>query len=321
LSALAAVTAIAALALAFIIPDAHAQGQAQGITVTVGKIPGLVNEDNYQVVPYMGNITVPVNVTVGCGTLAQHAASMKVTVAVSPLPAWLVDPPVVYDFTPSASFQPNCVASQGYASISQNVPLSFKKEAPGIVAQQLHFVASMADNGAGDKPSSEAVVPVQVQFHPDYTITPSVQFPLAVTGQWANFTVTITNRGNAPSMVMIEEMQQSTGALGGIGPEVYDPPAHNGSDSKVFNVHYKAPATWSTATVTFKAFSHFLINPGYGAGGFKGEQDVKWTFTNAGGPTECNTTTCGTTTKAPLPMLPLYVIVLAGAALVARRRA
>ena len=41
-------------------------------------------------------------------------------------------------------------------------------------------------------------------LHADYAVVPSVTFPYTVTGKSANFTVTVTNRGNARSMVMME---------------------------------------------------------------------------------------------------------------------
>src|SRR6185503_2827965 len=135
---------------------------------------------------------------------------------------------------------------------------------------------------------------MQVQFHPDYTITPSVQFPVSVKCM-AMFDVTIANHANSASMVMIESKKETTGALSGLSPEVYNPPANNGTDAKVFHIMYKPPAQWDHATLTFTAYTHFLVNPGYGAGLFRAPQNVTWEFTN-GGCAETDGATTDTTT-------------------------
>lgn len=300
------------------LPAAAAQTAPTGITLTAGPVGGTILEDKQNVIPYSGNGTVPVTLRIGCATLLQHAADWKVTVAVDPMPAWLTAPPVFYDFSPADEAQ-LCLQGSGFLENMKQFPFSVKPEAPGVVIQRLNFKATMTDDAAGDAPTSNVTVPVQVQFHPSYTITPSVQFPLSVECGKAAFDVTVANRSNAASMVMIEEKQESTGSLSGIGPETYDPPANNGTDAKVFHVEYKAPAEWDNATVTFKAFAHFLIPPSvgdYGAGDFRAQENVTWVFTR--GP--CATEPGGDTKPAPATMLPVYVLAIALAGLVARRK-
>lgn len=314
--------AVAAAAL-LAIPTVSAQSPT-GLTMEVGPAVGTFAEDNYNVIPYAGNATFPVTVTVGCGTVVIHSDNPKVTVSIDPMPAWLTAAPMEFDFTPSQEVLDSCATGQGFASQTLPFPIVLKESAPGIVEQTLNFTAKMSSatspaNEVGDAKDTAAI---QVQFHPSYTITPSVSFPLKVDGCKATFDVVLANSANAPSMIMIEEKRESTGSLAGIGPETFDPAAHNGTHSVTQKIVFSTPpGNWTTAQVTFKAYSHFLINPGYGAGEFRGQQNITWTFTK--GSTEgCQVGPDNGTTTAPspAPMLAAYVAVLALGAVVASRR-
>lgn len=328
---------VAALLACLSLPAASAQSQADQydhIVITAGRPAGLEIGNGFAFVPYNGTVTIPVNITIGCLALAKHAAEQKVTVAFPNKPAWLTAAPITFDFTPSSGNAQQCTngATQGRSSLNGAMTVSVSKEAPGIVLQSLLLTASMTDPTGKDPQANSTRVSLQIQFKPDYTITPAVQFPLAVTDCMAKFDVTITNRGNAHNMVMILNKTESNGVLSGIGPQEYDPASHNGTDTFVFHVQYKAPSGWTSASASFEAFSHFLVNPGYGAGDLKGEQDVKWDFVNAapgqacaGLNENCDGTgsapaSCAATAKSPLPMLPLYVLAFVGAAIAARRR-
>ncbi len=313
---------VAVVALAFV-PAIHAQGPLDEtsynrVVLSVGELAPTIVEDTFNVIPYMGNVTIKVNVTIGCFALSQHASDPTVKVAVENLPGWLIAPVVTFDFTPTQAYQPCAeTGTAGHASLNKDFLLTLKADAPGIVKQFLNLTATTTANAGGRIHADKKPLlnPIQVQFHPEFTITPSVAFPLTVVGPETSFTVTVVNRGNARNMVMIEGMHVTAGSLAGLGPEFYEPATQGGVDTKVFQVTFKAPDTWSESTVAFEAVSHFALSAEYGAGDFRAQQDVKWVFTN-GGPA----TTPDDNKPAPLPMLPFYALAILGAALMASRR-
>ncbi|HUR63770.1 MAG TPA: hypothetical protein VM241_04735 [Candidatus Thermoplasmatota archaeon] len=294
-------------------PLAHAQAPPNPVpagndfTVGADAPVGLVKEDNQQVIPYKGNVTVPVSVTLGCSLIAYQTVvntgdADHLHVSIADPPAWAIADELRIDVSPT-----DCASGQATHTYAGSFPLAVAADAPGVTTQVLNFTADYA----GTAPAATAPLPVAIQFHSDYSVVPSVQFPYAVSGKSANFTVTITNRGNARSMVMVEELHASTGTFSGLGSVVYLPP-----ESKTFQVTFKAPdKCWTSAKVDFKAFSHYLLLD-QRAGSYKGEAPTTWEFTNG---VACTPGKDTTSKASPLGGLAVLPVVL-GAALLARRR-
>lgn len=313
------------------IPAARADPLDDKIHLTVGAPAPTITEDNYKLIAYNSTFAVTLNLSLSCRVLAQHADNPKFTASLLNPPTWLTASSVVFDFTPTASYQPCTPATDpnllGTVGMNRDFPIHLAASAPGIRKQYLNFTAASTANPGGTKHTSDpATLPqpgyMQVQFHPDYTVTTSVAFPLAVHNCEAHFTATFENRANARGMIMFEKKTETPGSLSGLTPEVYDPPAKGGVDRMVFNITYKAPSGWTEGKASFQTVSHWLLNTEYGAGEMRGRKDNEWTFTNADPGATC-TDASGTTDPgktSPVPMLPLYILSLVGAALAANRR-
>ncbi|MCA1811343.1 MAG: hypothetical protein LC623_04945 [Halobacteriales archaeon] len=298
------------LALLAFVPLAHAQ-VLDDVTLTVGAIDGLAKDDGQDVVAYKGNATVEVTVKVGCAAILDAMANGRdlldhVDVAPVDPPAWLVAESHDVPMDPSACIT-DAGTGSGYLTLTDEFPFSVAASAPGVVTQSLNLTASL-ENGAESAPVQ---VLFAVQFHSDYDVVPSVAFPYTVTGKTANFTVSVTNRANARSMVMVEEQHVSTGTFSGLGSTVYQPP-----ETKTFQVTFKAPdRCWADAQVEFKTFSHYLLLD-QRAGTYKGERQFTWDFTNG---VACTPGKDDTSKKSPVGGLAVLPVLL-GAALLARRR-
>jgi hypothetical protein len=262
---------LVALAL---VPLAHAQ-VADDITLTVGAIHGTVTEDKQDVIPYKGNVTVDVTIKVGCVAIlnamamGQNPQLDHVDVAIADPPAWIQADSHDVEMDPSGCA--GAAAAGGYLTLTGSYPFSVAAEAPGITTQSVNLTASL-EGGAESDPMP---LLFSVQYHPDYTVVPSIQFPATVSGNSLNFTVTVTNKGNARGMVMMEELHASTGALSGLTSVAYQPP-----ETKTFQAQFKAPDTcWSSAKVDFKTFAHYLLLD-QRAGSYKDARSYDWEFTN-----------------------------------------
>jgi hypothetical protein len=306
------------LAVLLLVPMAHAQVNppagtpASDVTLALGELHGLVKDDNQNVIPYKGNATVDFTIKMGCLAFAAAEANKNgpldhIDLAVTNAPAWLVadamDVPV--DNQKCAT---EGAGGTGFVTLTGTYPFSVAAGAPAVTTQMVNLTASL-EAGAASQPMPLLFA---VQFHPDYDVVPSLQFPYTVNGNAANFTVTVTNRGNARSMVMFEELHASTGTFSGLGSMAYDTPA-----PRTFQVTFKAPTScWSSAKVDFKTFSHFLLLD-QRAGSYKDARTYTWDFTNG---IACTPGKGNTVSKSsPLGGLVVLPAVL-GAALLARRR-
>ena len=311
---LAALAALALLAL----PAATAQDLpvASAVTLTLGTVAGTVDDDGRAAVLYAGNATVPFTVKVECGLIASTTAANQgqdtdhLHVTYVNAPDWLVVREAEVHLEPAEVAQ-DCLTAQAVTRTGE-LPIQVTAAAPGVVPQT---VTVAAQYGGNDEEHRFAATPLTfaVQFHPDYEVVPAVQFPLTVTGGKAEFAVTITQRSNARSMVMVEEVRASVGVFGGLGSVVYSPP-----ESKEFKATFKAPtACWTEAQASFKTYAHFLLEDST-AGMYKLPQEHTYTFKN-GDACEPGKDPSGTQ-SSPVGLWTL-VPALLGAALLARRRA
>lgn len=297
--------ALALLLLGLAALPAGSAQMPQGVTITPGELAAPI--------PYEGSAQLPVTVRVGCLSLLQGGSTTVTVDAADPQP-WLTVTPAEIPIEASA-----CVGGAGFATGTGEVGLAVSKDAPGVVD---HTVNLTADLGGDPAPAVFTVA-----YHVNYTLVPDVAFPLAVNGTEASFNVTVTQASNARSMVMMEQLQVSAGALSGLVSQPYESAAGQ-PVSKTLKFTYKAPATeWSNATATFTAFSHYLLTDGR-AGEFKtgcaalalptcdvtGTQ-VTFTFTNAAEPAGD-----GGEKKSPAPAVPLMALGLVALAVLARRR-
>ncbi|HUR61350.1 MAG TPA: hypothetical protein VM286_03170 [Candidatus Thermoplasmatota archaeon] len=295
------------LLLLALLPLGQANAQAlDDLTLTLGAVKGVISEDSLGVVPYKGNLTVAVEVRAGCAAIARAVAADPeidhIDVAVVNPPAWMNAEAQDIEMDPKG-----CIGSiDGYQTVAGEYKIGLGPGAPGILPQSVNLTASL--EGVDDSESAPKQLQFKVQFHGNYTLTPSVQFPLKVTGNQANFTVTLTNTGNSRNMIMVEDMHASTGAFSGLGSEVYDPPK-----TVTLPVVFKAPAKcWTNATVQFTTATHYLTLSQL-AGSYHEVRHYSWDFTNA------EAGNCKDTKSSPLGGWVLVSSIL-GAAFVARRR-
>lgn len=296
----------------FLLPLAQVQAQATPgplgkPTLTLGELKGTIKEDNLNVVPYKGNATVTAHIVVPCALFAYEAArnggapGLHLEVA-GKAPTWLTAEDV--DVKTSSSDGSKCASGSGNLAYDQDFAFSVSAAAPAILQQTFNLTANMASD---DVPADAQQVIFAVQFHGNYTLTPSVQFPMVVHGNQANFTVTLSNTGNSRSMIMVEETHASTGSFSGLSSQVYLPP-----QTVTVPVSFKAPSTcWTNATVTFSTATHYLTVSQL-AGSYKDVRHYTWEFTNGD---SCK----GSSKASPLGGWVLIASVL-GSALLARRR-
>lgn len=308
--------AMAALLLLALAPAAAQElPVASGVTLTLGAIAGTVDDDGRAAVPYAGNATVPFTLRMECGLIVstnaanQGAGADHAYVTIVDPPSWVVVRETEVHLEPAETAQ-ECATAQAVTRTG-TLPLQVTAEAPGVVPQNVTVAVRY---GGSDAEDTYAPTPVSfsVQFHADYSVVPGVQFPLEVRGGQAEFTVAITQRSNARSMVMVEEVRASAGSFGGLGSVVYEPP-----ETKEFKATFKAPtACWTEAQASFKTYAHFLLLDSQ-AGEYKLPQEHLYTFRNADG---CDPATTGNGTQASPLGLWTLVPALLGAALLARGR-
>ncbi|MEA3203141.1 MAG: hypothetical protein QOI63_814 [Thermoplasmata archaeon] len=304
------VLALVPLAHAQVAPPAGAPGS--DLTLTLGDLHGLVKDDNQMVVPYAGNATVDFTLKVGClaffAAEANHNGPLDhVDLAITGAPAWVVADSLDVEMS-EAKCATEGPAGNGVVTLTGTYPFKVAPSAPGVTTQAVNLTASL-ESGIESAPMQLLFA---VQFHPDYDVVPSIKFPYTVDGTSADFTVTVTNRGNARSMVMFEELHASTGTFSGLGSIPYDSPAPH-----TFQVTFKAPdACWKDAKVDFKTFSHYLLLD-QRAGSYKAERTYAWDFSNG---IACTPGKGNSSSKAsPVGGLVLLPTLLA-AAFLARRR-
>lgn len=312
MAALAVLLTLAALPLAQAEPPAG----IGSITLSLGDIMGLVQQDGKGVVPYAGNVTVAATVSIDCGVILYEFANKQgsdvdhfhVQPADDKLPPWLLaDEFLAYFPAPAAGAPaiPVQECSSGSGSYQQTVqyPFGVAADAPGGVPLTLNLTANVGDDAFSE------VVPLHfaVQFHPAYTLTPSLRFPAAATGNGANFTLAVKNTGNGPAMVMFQDVKASAGTVSGLADTTL--PANASAN---LAIRFTGPtACWATATVNATA----VVMPAAG-GATSNPTPLSWTFTHS-----CSAT--GATTKAkksPAPGFLMAFAVLALAGMARRRR-
>lgn len=293
--------AIVPLLLLCALPLTQAQVPASDYQLKLGPLQGTIIEDKETVIPYMGNATVDVTLTVGCALVLQNAPALNVPIAFDAPPAWLVAKPLSLSFGPA-----DCANPAATAIKTGTLAFSVGKDAPGIETQTPNVTAI---SKAG---TQKIALPFEVQYHADYTVVPDVTFPMKTVNGYANFTISVTQHSNARSMVMFEEAHASTGTIKGLSSVVYMPP-----ETKVFKISYVAPGpNWSNATVEFRTASHYLLKD-QRAGTYHDVRTPSWQFSNPGGASPSS----GSTTSAKSPAVgPLLAFGLLGAALLAQRR-
>jgi hypothetical protein len=300
----------AALAAVFLLSSLPtAQGQAPGLDLS------LAVDDLLTPIPYSGAGTFSFNVTVGClaslrSMSETQAIAGTLTVDLLDPPAWAVSTPATVDVTPT----PDCAAGNGYMTKSGTITVMAKPDAPGVTEQALNFTATLPTQG--EPVHAEDAALATVAYHASYKLETDAKFPLTVTAAKTNFTLTVTQSSNARSMVMVEEVKATTGSIAGMASTVYESGAGK-SDSKTFKVTYTAPeGSWNKSTVSFKAYSHFLLLDSR-AGPFDPGTPVTWEFVNGGVPA----TKSGDSGKdSPMPVAPLTALGLVAVAAMLRRR-
>jgi hypothetical protein len=286
--------ALLTAALLIALPGAVAQSNGQGISVT--------NLTLAEPVPYMGKATANVTVNVGC---IDAARDNTVEITAPGAPAWVK----VTSAPTNAAPTQDCVNASGSRSVFVPVQLEVTADAPGVVPTALNLTAAISDKTA------TGTLTFNVEYYPEFEMSTDVEFPLSVTGGQVSFNLTVTQKSNARSMVMMENVSVSAGSLSGLASVVYE--ADN--LTKTFPITYKAPTgAWTNATANFTAFTHYLLLEG-GAGDFTAPQSVSWTFVNAGGSSNPDGPS-GEKKESPAGALPLLVMGLFALALIVRRR-
>lgn len=293
------VAPLALLVLALIAPTVQAQGDPTGLALLA---------QSAGEVPFQGDGSFPVTVTVGCAVLLQLAPDFSVTVDARDAPAWLVLEPAAVEVDPTG-----CLAGMGAASAEGAVPFSVTAEAPGVEQLTVALVAT-----AGDAASQPANGLLTVAYNSNYTVTTSTTFPFTMTTPEVKFQVTNTQSSNARSMIMIEGVTVSAGSFAGLPSTVYEVAA-GAPASKTFEVTFKAPeGAWERATVSFEAFGHYLLLSGE-AGDYSPAQTYTFEFVNGGVPATPNGD--GGEKESPAPVAALTALGLLGLVAVLRRKA
>jgi hypothetical protein len=293
---------IAALAL---LPAAAAQSPADPFTIVSVAQPGPI--------PYAGMVNVTVTVGAGCAALIQAAAAAQsqdptASVTVQGPPTWLTVTPATVTLPAQSCLSSTNPAGSGYVAASGNLGLRVSADAPGVVHQTVNVTASLALPNGESQTDGESLA-FNVTYFVNYTVAPSVTFPATVTGRGLNFTVAITYNANAPGMVMVEGMKESSGKLSGLGSVHYLP-----GETKTFAVRYEAPSqVWNETQVTFTTFAHYAINGTPLSGPSMLTRDTTWVFRNGnpGGAPDAEESPLGATS---------VVALLAALALVQARR-
>lgn len=301
--------ALAAALLLSVLPTAQAQ-DVPGLDIS------LAVDDLLTPIPYSGSGSFNFTVTVGClAALRSASESMNpspvVTVGLSNPPVWASATPIEVPATPDQG----CIDGSGYMTKTGTIAVTAAPDAPGVTEQTLNFTATMPAQGEPMSATDSAIG--SVAYHASYKLETDAKFPLTVNAAKTNFTLTVTQSSNARSMVMVEEVKTTTGAIAGMASTVYESGAGK-SDSKTFKVTFTAPqGAWNKSTVSFKAYSHFLLLDSR-AGPYDPGTAVTWEFVNGGVPS----TKGGDDgdKKSPMPVAPLTALGLVALAAMLRRR-
>lgn len=291
--------AVLALALAAIAVPAQAQDPASPTGITLSATgPGTV--------AYQGSGEFTVTADVGCAEFISNAGEDLVISVVDP-PAWLNATEATVDVAGTA-----CVGStSGRVTGTGTIPFTVSKNAPAVAGQLVTIQGMMGETAATNTPTASYTV----AYKSNYTVTPSVQFPLTVMNKTTTFTVTGVQASNAPSMIMVDDFAACPGALvSGIGPLQYANEA-GAPDTKTYTVTFTAPAAdWETCDLVLKVYSHYNFDGM--AGDPTDQKTFTWQIANGGVPDEKKPGE----KDSPAPVGALMALGLLGLAAFARRR-
>ncbi len=263
---LSVVTALILVAL--LVPQAQAQANGQGITLTVDALNAAQTADG---IAFSVATTIFLNVTVGCASvLSVGSATPSVAVTVTTKPVWLNFTAATIPVAPGA----DCANQGALGSFKRSGTLTVtpSSNAPGVTPTTITFTAVLT----GSKPEPAAsdtaeLVDLKVAYRPGYTLSPDAQFPLTVTGDDATFNLTVRVNANAISMVMFDPPVVTAGTLDGL-PSV----DYNASETKIFKVTFTPPTgKWTHANATFFVYTHYR----FGGDPMLG-QNITWQFVN-----------------------------------------
>lgn len=290
-------TLVAVLALALVAVAAPAQGQGEPAGINVVDVTGAGT------VAYAGSGTFTFNLDVGCAELISNPRE-DATVTVTDAPAWLNATDEVLELPATGCLNPN-----GRLSVPGTIEFTVSKSAPAVTAQTVHLKATL-----GETQSDEQSAAYTVAYKSNFTITPSVKFPLTVMNKTTTFTVTGVQASNAMSMIMVDDFTASGGALiSGIGPLQYANKA-GAPDTKTYTVTFTAPdGDWENVNATLKVYSHYNFDGM--AGDPTDQKTITWQFVN-GGVHDHDKKKKDT----PAPIGPLVALGLVGLAASMRRR-
>lgn len=286
---------LALLTFALLTPAAQAQDPS-GISLVA---------NSAGTVPFQGEGSFPVEVTVGCALALQ--GGLTVTIAAVGAPSWLTLDDLAVEVEAA-----DCLSGMGAAPVTADVPFSVAADAPGVEPLSVNLTAT-----AGDTTSDAVAAAFTVAYESNYTVVADAQFPLTLTTPEVKFNVTATQASNARSMIMMEGITVSAGSFAGLPSTVYEVAA-GAPASKTFEVTFKAPeGDWETATVTFQAFGHYLLSNGE-AGEYSPAQTYTFEFVNGGVPASNGD---GGGKESPAPVAAFTALGLLGLAAALRRKA
>lgn len=296
--------ALLALAAIFLAP-AVAADATHSTTFTGGAIP------------YDGNATIPIDVTIECMALLAGLGGGSAFVEVV-APTWLNATSTTVSFDPM-----ECSSTPGTLTLTKQVEVSLapKPEAPGLVNATLNATLVYDDeNPATETARSPIELPaVHVAYRPGHVLTPNGDQTFSVTNGSYSFDMTIDITANARTMIMFEDKKVTGGALlTGLQAHTFNVP--EGELSKVNPVKFTAPqGAWDTVRVTFYNYSHCLDGTDCGP---QVASNVTWTFKNADPGASVEPQGEKSESKgAPGLLMPAIIAALAIAALAGRRKA
>lgn len=295
-------TLVAVLALALLAVSAPAQAQEpnpSGISID--------SVDSAGEVPYAGSGEFTFTLSVGCSELLSSPGEDAV-VTISDAQAWL-------NFTEdSVELDPaGCLNPSGRVSADGSIPFTVSASAPGVVSHTVTLSASI-----GETTSDGRSATYTVEYNSNYTLTPSVQFPLTVTNKTTTFTLTGVQASNAPSMIMLDDFTASNGALvSGFSQLQY---LNDGGKpaTQTYTISFTAPEEdWETSTITLKVYGHFNFPDGSNAGDPTDRKTLTWEVVNGGVKDDSKG---GGSKGSPAPVGVLTALGLVGFAALLRRR-
>lgn len=296
-TALAATLAIALLAA--LAPIATAQSP-EGVSITI---------DASASVPYAGSGEFPFTVKVGClsalpGGLT-GTGNAPVTVTILDAPAWLTFEPVTAS-APLADCDQN-----GQTTATGTLPFTVSDAAPAVVQSTVTLEARVGET------ADQQTGVYTVAYNSDYSLVPSVEFPLTVTNKTTTFTVAGTQASNAPSMIMVDDFSCDSGALiAGIGALQYANKAGT-PETKTYTVTFTAPKTeWTKATCSLEVYGHYNFDGM--AGDPEDRATITWEFANGGVPAD-KSSSGGGSEKSPAPVFAFVALGLLALAALRRK--